>query len=210
MAAMLLEKTNSCSFLCFSHFKYTDGFAAFLLNPCPSVFLILSILKSIGEPMDKLFIRPLSTEDRDWVAHRVIDSWEAEIVVVHDTIYHPAELPGFVALAGEKPVGLLTYHNEGTACEIVTLDSWRENRGVGTRLIESVIQAARREGCKRLWLVTTNDNTHALRFYQKRGFTLAAIHINAIEKARTIKPEIPHSGINGIPIRDELELEMWI
>ncbi|MGA2491306.1 MAG: GNAT family N-acetyltransferase [Anaerolineales bacterium] len=96
-----------------------------------------------------LTLRPLSIADRDWVSRRIIESWGAEIVVVHGTIYHPSELPGFVIMGGDAFVGLLTYHLEGTACEIVTLDSWSEGRGVGTTLIESVKQVARREGCKR-------------------------------------------------------------
>ena len=76
----------------------------------------------------------------------MIASWGAEIVVVHQTIYHPAELPGFVALEEKKIVGLLTYHIEGSSCEIVTLDSWSEGRGVGTGLIESVKLAAQKAG----------------------------------------------------------------
>jgi ribosomal protein S18 acetylase RimI-like enzyme len=79
---------------------------------------------------------------------------------------------------------------------------------VGSALIEAATQAARRVGCRRLWLITTNDNTHALRFYQKRGFVIAAIHVNALEKARRLKPEIPLIGEDGIPLRDEIELEM--
>lgn len=101
-----------------------------------------------------------------------------------------------------------TYHLEGEACEIVTLDAWRTGLGVGTALIETVKQVAGREKCRRLWLVTTNDNLPALRFYQRRGFVIAAVHLNAIEKDRRLKPEIPLTGLNGIPIRDEIELEM--
>jgi ribosomal protein S18 acetylase RimI-like enzyme len=102
----------------------------------------------------------------------------------------------------------LTYHIDGDACEIVTLDSQREGWGIGTALIEAVKAAARQSGCGRLWLVTTNDNTHALRFYQKRGFILAALHRDAVAASRAIKPEIPFFGVDGIPIRDEIELEM--
>jgi len=160
--------------------------------------------------MEGLTFRPLSIADRDWVAQRITESWGAEIVVVHGTTYHASELPGFVVLAEAVIVGLLTYHIEGSACEIVTLDSWSEDRGVGTLLIESVKQVARREDCRRLWLVTTNDNTHALRFYQKCDFSIAAVRLNALEGSRKIKPEIPLLGHDGIPIRDEIEMEMWL
>jgi ribosomal protein S18 acetylase RimI-like enzyme len=137
----------------------------------------------------------------------VTEQWGAEIVVAHGTVYRPAELPGFVAEDAGQIVGLLTYHVEGDACEIVTLDSQREGQGIGTALIEAARSAARAAGCRRLWLITTNDNTAALRFYQKRGFVLAALHRDAVAASRAIKPEIPFIGNDGIPIRDEVELE---
>jgi ribosomal protein S18 acetylase RimI-like enzyme len=68
---------------------------------------------------------------------------------------------------------------------------------------------AKRSGCRRLRLTTTNDNLNALRFYQKVGFILAALRPNAIEKTRKLKP-IPMLGENGIPIRDEIELELML
>jgi RimJ/RimL family protein N-acetyltransferase len=79
---------------------------------------------------------------------------------------------------------------------------------VGTALIEAVTEAAREAGCRRLWLITTNDNLHALRFYQRRGFRLAALHRDGITESRRQKPSIPLIGLDGIPIRDEIELEM--
>jgi ribosomal protein S18 acetylase RimI-like enzyme len=160
------------------------------------------------QPLSEFTLRPLIPSDRPWVTQRIAESWSAEIVVVHETVYQPAELPGFAAMIEDEVAGLLTYHIEDAACEIVTLDSWREGAGIGSALIEAATQAARRVCCRRLWLITTNDNTHALRFYQKRGFVIAAIHVNALEKARRLKPEIPLIGEDGIPLRDEIELEM--
>jgi ribosomal protein S18 acetylase RimI-like enzyme len=150
----------------------------------------------------------LQPEDAAWVAHYIAAQWGSRIAVAHGAIYRPAELPGFVAEVDGEAVGLLTYYIDGDACEIVTLDSQRAGQGIGTALIEAVKDAARHSGCRRLWLVTTNDNTHALRFYQKRGFILAALHRDAVAASRAIKPEIPVLGNNGIPIRDEIELEM--
>jgi ribosomal protein S18 acetylase RimI-like enzyme len=185
-----------------------------------------------------LNICPLSSADRDWVACHIIEHWGAEIVVAHDTIYHVAELPGFVAEMDGEVVGLVTFHNAGDAiagdaiagdaiagdaiagdtiagdtiaddaCEIVTLNSLRPGQGIGTALIEAVKAAASAAGCLRLWLITTNDNLHALGFYQKRGFRLVAVYPGAVDAARRLKPEIPLVGNGGIPIRDEIELEI--
>ena len=123
-------------------------------------------------------------------------------------VYHPQDLPGFVAIQEGEKVGLVTYNIEGESCEVVTINSTRPSSGVGTALIEAVRDIAIKSRCKRLWLITTNDNLNALRFYQKRGFVLVAVHRNALDASRKLKPEIPLIGDDGIPLRDEIELEM--
>ena len=160
--------------------------------------------------MAEFVLRPITPADRAWVCQKIVERWGAEICVAHAEVFHPADLPGFVAESDSRIVGLLTYHVEGEACEIVTIDSWQEGSGVGTALIEAARLAARREGCQRLWLITTNNNTSALHFYQKRGFTISAIRINAMMESRKIKPEIPLVDEEGSPIRDEIELEFWL
>jgi ribosomal protein S18 acetylase RimI-like enzyme len=158
--------------------------------------------------MPDFHLHLLTPVDCEWVNRVIVTNWGAEIVVAHNEIFHPVDLPGFAAFIDEEPVGLLTYHITGNGCEIVTLDSWREGHGVGTALIEEARQAARQAGCGRLYLVTTNNNTHALHFYQKRGFVISAVRINAIVESRKLKPQIPLLDEDGLPIRDEIELEI--
>src|SRR5207249_295699 len=156
-----------------------------------------------------LQVRALTTEDSAWVRQAIIEHWGDTIVVAHGKVYHPQTLPGFVAILKGNRVGLLTYSLEDENCEIVTIESTKPGIGIGTLLIQAVTQAAREAGCKRLWLITTNDNLHALRFYQKRGFRLAAVRPGAVDESRrTLKPEIPSTGDGDIPIRDEIELEL--
>ena len=93
-------------------------------------------------------------------------------------------------------------------CEVITLNSLRAEIGVGSSLLGAAREAARAASCRRIWLITTNDNLAALKFYQKRGWRLAAIHRDALEESRRLKPEIPRVGIDGIPLRDEIELEI--
>lgn len=157
-----------------------------------------------------LEIRPLTTADSVWVRQFIIEHWGDSIVVAHGKIYHPHALPGFVAILKDDPVGLLTYTIEGESCEIVTLDSTKPDIGAGSLLIDAVKEAARDAGCRRLWLITANDNLHALRFYQKRGFLLVAVHRGAVDAARLLKPGIPLFGNDRIPIHDEIELEMLL
>lgn len=138
----------------------------------------------------------------------MIDRWGDEIMVAHGEVFRPHEHAGFVASVEDRVAGVLTYRLAGGACEVLSLDSLRQGIGVGTALIDAVIETAKRAGCARLWLITTNDNLNALRFYQKRGFALVAVHRDAVTRARVFKPSIPPLGDHGIAIRDEIELEM--
>ena len=160
--------------------------------------------------MPEVQIQPVQPEELDWVLEFISKNWGAPKIIVHDRVYLPHKLPGLVArIAGER-VGLLTYEITGQACEVVTLDSLRPREGVASALIQAVAEIARQAGCSRLWLITTNDNLTALRFYQKRGFVLVAFHREAVNRARRLKPEIPQFGEDGIPIRDEIELELTL
>jgi len=152
-------------------------------------------------------LRAVTPLDAETVEGLITDRWGAPLVAVHDTLYRPSELPGFMAFSGEATAGLVTYRIEGEACEIVTLDALTQGAGIGTALVEAVADAARAAGCRRLWLVTTNDNLDALRFYLRRGFRLVAVHPGAVDRARLLKPSIPAVGDYGIPMHDELELE---
>jgi GNAT superfamily N-acetyltransferase len=158
--------------------------------------------------MPDFTIHPIKDDDQEWGAQFIFEHWGSNRVVSRGVIHYPQNLPGFVALYKGEKVGLATYHIVDERCEIVTLNSIHPSSGVGTALIEAVRDIALKSGCKRLWLITTNDNMTALRFYQKRGFNLVAVHRNALELSRKMKPEIPFIGNDGIPLRDEIELEM--
>ncbi len=75
---------------------------------------------------------------------------------------------------------------------------------------EEVKKVAQNLYCKRICLITTNDNLDALCFWQKIGFSIKAIYRDAVVRARCLKSEIPLIGNHGIPIRDEIELELKI
>jgi ribosomal protein S18 acetylase RimI-like enzyme len=154
-------------------------------------------------------IRKIQEQDKEWIRRLLRDHWAAEFVIVRGELFRPAGLPGFVAEIGAEKAGLITYRIDGGDCEIMTLDSLKEGRGIGGALIDAVKHAAAQAGCRRLRVVTTNDNLHALRFYQRKGFTLTELRPNAVEETRKRKP-VPLLGDDGIPIRDEIELEMGL
>jgi glycine oxidase len=158
--------------------------------------------------MQDIMIQTLNIADREWLSEFMLELWGSNKVVSRGVVYDPQDLPGFVAMYDGEKVGLVTYNITGTSCEIVTINSIHPFSGVGTALIEATKNIALQSGCKRLWLITTNDNMNALRFYQKRGFVLVTIHRNALAISRKLKPENPLIGNDGIPLRDEIELEM--
>lgn len=129
-------------------------------------------------------------------------------MVSKGNLYDVRDQEGLVAEINGEPAGILLYNIAGDDCEIRLLESYRRNIGVGAGLIAAVKEAAKRSGCRRLWVVTTNDNTNAVRFYQKNGFRLCAIRIDVLKESRKLKPEIPETGYDGIPLRDEIELDM--
>ena len=87
---------------------------------------------------------------------------------------------------------------------MLTLHASPRLAGAGTALLSGVQAVARRAGCRRLWVVTTNDNVDALRFYQRRGLRLAHLRPGAVDESRkALKPEIPQTGSHHIPLRDD-------
>jgi GNAT superfamily N-acetyltransferase len=160
---------------------------------------------------EQVLIRPLRDTDRAAVARFIEAEWGALVMVGHGTVFHPAELPGFIAElpgqpGGEQPAGLLTYAVADGAMEIVTLNAVRRLAGTGTALLGYAVTEAGRLGCREIRLTTTNDNVEGLRFYQRRGFRLAALRPGAVDEARRVKPGIPQAGEHGIPLHDELDL----
>ena len=124
--------------------------------------------------------------------------------------FFPHKEEGFLERRHGEIVGLLTYHIESDAVEILTLNSTLEGEGIGSSLMLNAIDRARERDCRKIWLTTTNDLLRAIGFYQRLGFRMVAINIGAVDQARKIKPEIPLSGERGVPIHDEIVMELAI
>ncbi len=152
-------------------------------------------------------IRMSTPDDRDWITEVLLDNWASNIIVTRGISYKADLLPGLIAEVSGKPLGLLTYSIEDNELEIVTMNAIEKGRGIGSALLDRIEQIAKEHKCKRIWLITTNDNIDAIRFYQRRGYEIAFVHRYAIEESRKIKPQLPFVGKYGIPIRDEIEME---
>ncbi|GMK41291.1 N-acetyltransferase [Paenibacillus sp. CCS19] len=145
----------------------------------------------------------------------ITSDWSEEItairgdrIVSRGKVHMVQHLAGYAAREEDRILGLILYDIRNNECEIVALNSYSENCGIGTRLIELVKNKAISQHLNRLWLITTNDNIKAIRFYQMRGFDMKCIHPNAVDEARMIKPTIPLISSEGIPIKHEIEFEI--
>jgi ribosomal protein S18 acetylase RimI-like enzyme len=152
-------------------------------------------------------VRPYREADRAWADRVAGETFGGALQARRGELVDVLAPPGLVAEKDGRPFGLLTYRRENGDCELAFLIALERHRGIGTGLVE----ALRREvaDCGRIWVVTTNDNLEALRFYQRRGFVLSALRPGAVDHARArLKPQISKIGAFGIPIRDELELQL--
>ncbi|XVU30591.1 GNAT family N-acetyltransferase [Actinoplanes sp. CA-054009] len=153
-------------------------------------------------------VRPAGPEDSAFVQATLGDAFGSTMMAVHDELIDARGDAAAVAERNGRPMALLTYRDDGAGgWEIVSLASVQERSGAGTALLEWLRDQARRRRITRLWLITTNENLTALRFYQRRGFDLVRLDRDAVTRARKLKPGIPLAD-DGIPIRHELELEM--
>lgn len=133
--------------------------------------------------------------------------WFSTVMIIRGRAFDLSGTDGFLLLKNGCITALITFYIGGKSCEITSLDSLVENRGAATALLEKVAAEAEARGCRRIRVVTTNDNARAIRFYQKCGFNLTRLHRNSLARARKIKPEIPLAGSDGILLQHELEFE---
>jgi ribosomal protein S18 acetylase RimI-like enzyme len=161
-------------------------------------------------PYPVISVRPIERGDRPWVAGLLEGTFGGVTVARRGALIDASVLPGFVATDGGRPVGLLTYDAVRGECEVVAIISAQENRGIGRALMDAVRDHAAAAGCHRLWLITTNDNARAFRFYQLWGMDLCAFYRHGVRRSREAKPDLPEKGADGIPLDHELEFELLL
>lgn len=121
---------------------------------------------------------------------------------------------GLVAEMDGRTVGLITWtqaadaHANGGSAEIraAAVAADVQGRGIGRALFEAAHASLASAGVGSVWLVTTNDNSPAIRLYESLGYRLVETRRGAIDDLRrTIKPSIPLIGHDGLEMHDELE-----
>ncbi|MCL2188020.1 MAG: GNAT family N-acetyltransferase [Defluviitaleaceae bacterium] len=155
-------------------------------------------------------ICPINDTYRAEIQPVLNESWRGPFIAVNAKLWDTREMAGFAAIHDGEVLGYLLYEFHSNVCEIMVLESLAQNIGIASALIKETKQLARTKGVQKIIVQTNNANFHAIRFYQRRGFILREVRINAYEAARKIKPSIPLHGKEGIPLRDEIEFEISI
>lgn len=155
-----------------------------------------------------MVFKDISETNREDVNRFIQTNWLSTDMVIRGKIIDMTQVHGIIVYDKDTIVGLVTYEVVDNECEILSLDSKQENKGIGTELVNRIIIMARSKGCQKLKLITTNDNINAIRFYQRRGFDMARIYHNALNISRQLKPSIPMRGEYDIPLMHEIEFEM--
>ena len=152
----------------------------------------------------------ISTSDRTLVDEFIRQQWYTTTMIIRGKEIDMTQTEGFYVKEQEDIIGLITYFVSDDVLEVISLNSLRENQGIGTKLVDAVIREAKDRKLKKILVVTTNDNINAIKFYQKRGFDMACLYHNALDISRKRMPEIPLIGDHSIPLRHEIEFELLI
>ncbi|KRE56955.1 hypothetical protein ASG70_00430 [Phycicoccus sp. Soil748] len=155
-------------------------------------------------------VTPIGPDDREWVANILVQEWTSTAVARRGELVEAAGLPGYVARLGGRPVGLVLVDVRDREYEVVAISTTAQRRGIGRALMERCFAEARATACRRVWLVTTNNNIAAIAFYQHVGMDLQALHRHAVRMSRSLKPTIPLRGATGVAIDHELEFELLL
>jgi GNAT superfamily N-acetyltransferase len=153
-------------------------------------------------------VRRVTEDDQEWVGEAIVAAFASTRIVSRGRVHEDAHaLDGFVVETDGRPVGCALWHEIHGDAELVVLVTTYRGAGAGTALLDAVVDHARDAGWKRLWLITTNDNTDAIRMYQRAGWEWVGFHRNAVADARALKPELPADGNHGIEVKHEIEFE---
>jgi GNAT superfamily N-acetyltransferase len=190
----LLDNTDSYNFHLRIGFEETERNIFFLKKLEPQNYEIRKIDAILREK-----IQPILDE-----------TWGAPLLAINGKLWDSRTMPGFAAVNGDEVLGYLLYEFHDGVCEIMVLESVVQNIGIASALIEQVKQTAKSSGVSKVIVQTSNDNTHAFRFYQRRGFTIREVRLGAMDAARKLKPSIPLIGEDGIPLSDEIEFEIEV
>ena len=101
--------------------------------------------------MIRMELKKIEKQDRDKTTAFIKKEWGGTLIVLREgEQFELANAEGFVIYDKEEIIGLITYEIRDKVCEILSLDSKVEDKGLGTQLVEAVKNVARNNNCSKL------------------------------------------------------------
>ena len=128
-------------------------------------------------------VRRRAPTDEAWIRSLLDERWGGPEQVANGESYRPTELPGLLARIDGAIVGYAALRDVGNAAEIGLIESLRPRTGVGSALMDALVEEANVLGRPVLRAVTTDDNVVAQAFYRASGFRLVETRFGAVDQA---------------------------
>src|SRR6185436_1925346 len=108
--------------------------------------------------------------DRSWLEERISGGYGAgHLQARRGELIDVLLGDGVVAENHDGPIGVVLWRPDADgSTELTYLWAFAPGLGIGSALVRRMLE----EVSPPIWLVTTNDNVNALRFYQRLGFRL--------------------------------------
>jgi GNAT superfamily N-acetyltransferase len=148
-------------------------------------------------------------EDKTELCQLMLAAWGSHRMMIDLHTYDVADIDAlglFMPDGGTAALASWTLRDQ--TAYLCALHSLRPGEGVAIQMLDAVMAAARVAGAKKLKAMLTNDNMPGLTFYQRRGFRLSGLYLEAIDVYRSVIPTIIKTGYRDIPVHDALELEI--
>lgn len=152
-------------------------------------------------------------ENNSKVKKFIVSHWGSENIVSKGKLTNASKISRVIVKDKKGEIlGLATFliSRKDNSCELVSIDARDQGKGIGTKMIKIVEETVKKNGAKKVWLITTNDNYEAAIFYIKNGYRLVKVHKDALDISRRLKPQIPLKGKHNIFLQDEWEFEKLI
>lgn len=161
----------------------------------------------MSEAPDELQLRVVT--DKTELCRIMLASWGSHSMMIDLHVYDVAEIDALGLFDGSgKTAALASWTLRGDSAYLCALHSLKPGEGVAIQMLDAVIFAARKAGARKLKAMLTNDNMPGMTFYQRRGFRLSGLYLEAIDHYRSVEPDIIKTGYKDIPIHDAIELEI--
>jgi GNAT superfamily N-acetyltransferase len=161
----------------------------------------------VSAPPDELELRIVT--DKTELCRIMLASWGSQSMMIDLHIYDVAEIDALGLFARDgTTAALASWTMRGDTAYLCALHSLRLGEGVAIQMLDAVIFAARKAGARKLKAMLTNDNMPGMTFYQRRGFRLSGLYLEAIDAYRSVVPGIIKTGYKDIPVHDAIELEI--